>query len=643
MNRKAKALSVFIMFATGALAQCDNGDFESNTFDNWVGYIGDCCPAVTNDVGIVPGRHTLLTNKNATDPRTFDKVKLVCPQGGNVSVQLGNANIFAQAERLRYRFVVSPDNALFSFRYAVVLDDAGHDADNQPRFEIRLLDQFNDPVPCGNIKYIASANLPGFFPGSSAASDSSMVVYRNWSTELVDLRGYIGQMMTLDFITNDCGFGGHFGYGYIDGVCEKVELKANDFCKGDTAVTLTARDGFYDYFWSTGDTTQIIQYPNPKEGDSVWVRITPTGGASCSVTLGMRLKEMRVDPGFIADDVCLGDTTFFNDTSLIHNASQIASWQWNFGDGNTADVQNPRHLYTAAGTYTVGLTLATVEGCSAFLSKTIRVHEPMASPVAACDSVSYNKIRFRWTRVKNAAGYQVSLDKGNTWTGASQDTVYQVANLNPGDSVTLMVKAIGTVCGNTYSSGVSCKTPECPAVTITLDKDTTIFQGDTAWLKAIAAGGSGSYTYSWDPVLGIGPGPYAVSPQQTTSYTVRVQDITAPECPEINAQAFVTVQPKETQECKFHFHMPNAFSPNYDQFNDELKATGSCIMEYNIVIFNRWGERIFVSSDFDKGWNGGLNNNYSDAVPVGAYVYLVRLKDDQHKEYSYTGTVSLMR
>ena len=59
---------------------------------------------------------------------------------------------------------------------------------------------------------------------------------------------------------------------------------------------------------------------------------------------------------------CLGDSTVFKDAST--STLSITSWLWNFGDGQTSTQQNPSHLYTASGTYSVTLTATNSGGCS---------------------------------------------------------------------------------------------------------------------------------------------------------------------------------------------------------------------------------------------------------------------------------------
>lgn len=59
---------------------------------------------------------------------------------------------------------------------------------------------------------------------------------------------------------------------------------------------------------------------------------------------------------FSANDACLGDTTFFTDLSV--SDGNVNSWQWAFGDGNINNTtQHPYHIYSAAGSYYVSLTV----------------------------------------------------------------------------------------------------------------------------------------------------------------------------------------------------------------------------------------------------------------------------------------------
>ena len=56
----------------------------------------------------------------------------------------------------------------------------------------------------------------------------------------------------------------------------------------------------------------------------------------------------------------------------------------------------------------------------------------------------------------------------------------------------------------------------------------------------------------------------------------------------------------------FYFVVPNAFTPNGDGLNDTFRpvATGDLIRQFSMVIYYRWGQMIFETSDYSAGWAG---------------------------------------
>jgi gliding motility-associated-like protein len=69
-------------------------------------------------------------------------------------------------------------------------------------------------------------------------------------------------------------------------------------------------------------------------------------------------------------------------------------------------------------------------------------------------------------------------------------------------------------------------------------------------------------------------------------------------------------------------YMPNAFTPNGDGINDHFVPRGPAggILNYEMLIFNRWGQNIFKNYDITEGWDGTVNN--TPASP-GVYIYKV--------------------
>lgn len=65
-------------------------------------------------------------------------------------------------------------------------------------------------------------------------------------------------------------------------------------------------------------------------------------------------------------------------------------------------------------------------------------------------------------------------------------------------------------------------------------------------------------------------------------------------------------------------YIPSAFSPNGDGINDMFGVKGEGIRDFQILIYNRWGEVIFESTDARKQWDGMFKGN---PVEQGTYVY----------------------
>lgn len=360
------AFCIFILTWTSgsSFAQgCDNADFSAGNFTNWVGRTGSCCGINTPNTGIVNGRHTIMTGA-ATDPLACDDISVVAP-GYAASARLGNSNTGCEAERLSYTYTVTPQSALFIYQYAVVLEDPGHSAADQPRFEIRVLNasgQLISPT-CGYYQVTAAANIDGF-------RSCGAVRYRAWTPVGIDLSAYIGQSITVEFSTGDCGLCGHFGYAYIVAECNPLEISV-DYCPANSSsAVLTAPPGF-DYQWSTGQTTREITIQNPSNGTQYSCTLTAVTG--CQVTLDATINATAVNTDFDYPPPCPGDNIPFTDLTTT-NLGNVISWDWNFGDGSTSVNQNPTHSYAQSGLYNVSLTATTDNGCWAVHTATVDVN-----------------------------------------------------------------------------------------------------------------------------------------------------------------------------------------------------------------------------------------------------------------------------
>ncbi|MEZ5067000.1 MAG: gliding motility-associated C-terminal domain-containing protein [Bacteroidia bacterium] len=92
----------------------------------------------------------------------------------------------------------------------------------------------------------------------------------------------------------------------------------------------------------------------------------------------------------------------------------------------------------------------------------------------------------------------------------------------------------------------------------------------------------------------------------------------------------------------FTLYIPNAFTPNQDGHNDEFFATGYGITAVNMLIFNRWGNKVFETNSLNGKWNG--QNLYNGALCAqGVYVYTMKVTDQFGVPHTYQGQVTLIR
>lgn len=336
---------------------CTNIDFENGDLTGWQRSSGynpgynalGCCQSAG-------GAQTIMTGAG-TDPCAGFPV--VAP-GGNFSLRLGNNGSGGIADRIEQTFMVTPANANFTYKYAVVLQDPGHATSDQPSFQIDMVDSTNTPIPCTFYNVAAGQNIPGFINSTTCNN----VVYKPWSSVSVDLTNYIGQNVTIRFTTYDCALGGHYGYAYIDGSCLDFNITQDaNLCQGNT-IQLTAPIGFATYNWTLPNgasaTGQVLTTGIPGVYTVTLTTITGCPGPTLTYSLTQYPKPTA---SFlpIQATACTHSLTFVN-TSTVSSGSIVMS-NWNMGDGNTSNNLNGFNNYTNDGTYNVQLISTSNMGC----------------------------------------------------------------------------------------------------------------------------------------------------------------------------------------------------------------------------------------------------------------------------------------
>ena len=74
-------------------------------------------------------------------------------------------------------------------------------------------------------------------------------------------------------------------------------------------------------------------------------------------------------------------------------------------------------------------------------------------------------------------------------------------------------------------------------------------------------------------------------------------------------------------EKPYALYSPNAFSPDGDGINDFFKISGQAMIDFQIEIFNRWGQMVYKYLDLSNGWAGTFKGKN---LPTGTYVYKLK-------------------
>ncbi|HKG06988.1 MAG TPA: gliding motility-associated C-terminal domain-containing protein [Pedobacter sp.] len=126
-------------------------------------------------------------------------------------------------------------------------------------------------------------------------------------------------------------------------------------------------------------------------------------------------------------------------------------------------------------------------------------------------------------------------------------------------------------------------------------------------------------SYFWTPAIAIDDvtslNP-TVSPKEDTRYILNVMSSFG--CATAVDEVFVKVYPR--------LIIPNAFSPNGDNYNDVWNITAIDAFETaSVKVMNRYGELVFESRGYEKPWEGKRKN---ENLPTGVYYYLIYLRED---------------
>jgi gliding motility-associated-like protein len=342
-----------------------------------------------------------------------------------------------------------------------------------------------------------------------------------------------------------------------------------------------------------------------------------TNNASCNMAV-MKFSIDLIVPQFsIFDGVpkCVGVSIPFENLSQGGNL-----FFWDFGDGNTSNEFEPEHIYESPGTYLVQLVAMDTLGCSPPDTSTAQIeiiapqNPNIETNYTVCigDSVSINlpnnfSYIFEPERAYNFVGLGVNLmpEPGSTYTFTSIDEndcplnfefdfnfqepspppIGQVIVFDSFEPFILHIDEDDFISILWQPEDlVSCST--CFSPTFLIDNET--------W-----------FTLNYTNIFGC---------TDSIDFMVR-----------INTDPFI----------------PNAFTPNGDGINDIFKPVLSDFNEFNLMIFDRWGNLVYSSNNPQEGWNGSLSNG--EMATPGVYNYRLNYTNIKAEKRIIYGKVTLLR
>lgn len=409
-----------------------------------------------------------------------------------------------------------------------------------------------------------------------------------------------------------------------------ITPSATLICSGGSS-TLTA-NGASTYTWLPGFATTSTLVVNPSATSQYTVTGQSSSGCLASPAVVTISVSPPINPVIVSSSPSVCATKTINlsasasGSSLTYTWLPVASIQ---GANNTATI-----IAKPSSTNNVTYTVHVSNGlCIETATLTVQVFQcvpPVSSFVTLTnDSICTNGcVTFSATSTgSQPLSYQWLFPGG---TPPSSNAINpQVCYFAKGDYT------VGLITSNAYGSDTLIKSDfvnvaDTPAVVIAYG-DTLINVGQTAPISV-----TGGSTYHWTPDNGSVACPTCsatiAQPTVTTQYIAVAYN--SPYCKNQD-----TILVRVDFVCG-DFFVPNAFSPNDDGLNDFVKIHGFCIGTFNLQIFNRWGEKVFETTDKSVGWDGTYKGKPCD---TGVFVYKADGITIDNKSFTIKGNITLIR
>lgn len=402
-----------------------------------------------------------------------------------------------------------------------------------------------------------------------------------------------------------------------------------DICENESVQLMVTANVPASFEWSPQDP-DIIDDPtieNPTVSPTTTTPFTVLGTdpngceGSGELTVNVQPAPM-VDAGDDAS-VCLDESLQLNGIGIDASGNtNTIEYIWSPDQFiSNANVSNPVVTPPEDMTYYLTITENTF-GCNNFDSVNVKVVQPITATISedliACE---------RETVQLEASGgefYQWIPETGlsnpsiaNPIAIVSETTTYQVV-----------------VSNGCYEDNASVTIEIQPAPDVEAGPDFEIDIGDIIVLNGTVEETATSFT--WSPIAGLIDAPTELQPEAQP-----ITDMTYI----LTAQSDNGCSLSDSLQVKvnriFHIWVPNAFSPNDDNKNDEIGLTTKGIRDLGVFrIYNRWGQKVFESTDINAVWDGVFNGQDQE---IGVYVYYAIGITFTNEEIKVKGNITLLR
>lgn len=312
-------------------------------------------------------------------------------------------------------------------------------------------------------------------------------------------------------------------------------------------------------------------------------------------------------------------------SSATTSTGTIVNHNWNLDDGSTPTTADVNHLYLSTGTYDVQLIVENNFNCLDTVNKDVVVQyivKPQFDIQDICvldTQVVKQQIQDLITPISS-----FEWDMGNGLRVNDQDS-FKFAYQNAGTYKVTMQIETNPNC--LYSASKTIEVHDLPTAGFFMNPERADVVNSEVDFTSSAVDAA-TYVYEFSHGYSTTDMDFTYRFPDTATYSILQTVESQYGCKDtFSAQIII--------DFVVNILIPNAFHPNNDNINNTFSPQGLGIGNFEMKIYNRWGEQIFFT-DKGEAWT-------AEGAIQGAYFYLITVYDYQRVSHHYSGMVQLVR